>query len=297
VGDSTANERVQAAIDRELALVDRLFSRWNPDSELSRFNAQASTVPVAASAELVDAVLTAGRAAEQTGGAFDATVAPLIEAWGFGPAGRPAAMPSAVAIAAARARVGHALLSADPARRAIRKARPDVAIDLDGLAGGWLADRIANAIVALGYQDVLADGSGEITARGRRADGGPWRVAVESPAGARAPGSPVIDLVDACVATSGDYRNFWTDEEGRHRSHIVDPRSGVPVTHGLASVSVVHADGTWADALGTGLLVLGPAEAQAFAAREHLALRLVERKPDGSWAEWSSPEFKALAVR
>jgi thiamine biosynthesis lipoprotein len=296
-GDSAANARVQAAIDGELARVDRLFSKWNPDSELSRFNAQGSTDPFAASSELVEAVLTAGRAAEQTGGAFDATVAPLIEAWGFGPAGRPAAMPSAEAIAAARARVGHALLSADPARHTIRKARADVAIDLNGLAGGWLADRIAGAVVALGYPDVLADGSGEITARGRRADGGPWRVAVESPIGARAPRSPVIDLVDACVATSGDYRNFWTDEQGRHRSHIVDPRSGVPVAHGLASVTVVHADGAWADALGTGLLVLGPQEARAFATRAQLAVRLVERRPDGSWAEWSSPEFEALLVR
>jgi thiamine biosynthesis lipoprotein len=294
-GDAVASRRVRAAIDGELALVDRLFSKWNPASELSRFNAHRSTEPFAVSAEMVEAVLTAGRVAERTRGAFDPTVAPLVEAWGFGPAGRPPSAPSPDAIAAARARVGHAMLSADPARLAIRKSRPDVAIDLNGLAGGWLADRIASAIVALGYGDVLVDAGGEVSGRGCRADGKHWRVAVESPGGAGVSRGPVIDLDDASVATSGDYRNFWTDEAGRRRSHIVDPRTGEPITQGLASATVVHPDGTWADALGTALLVLGPTEARAFATREHLAARLVERRPDGSWAEWSTPSFQALA--
>ena len=296
-GDAAAKQRVQAAIDRELALVDRLFSKWNPESELCRFNAHGSCEPFAVSAGMVEAVLIAGRAAERTGGAFDATVAPLVEAWGFGPGGRPPATPSADVVAAARARVGQALLSADPARLTIRKARPDVAIDLDGLAGGWLADRIAAALATLGYTDALVDAGGELAARGHGANGGHWRVAVESPPGAGRAKAPVIDLDDTSVATSGDYRKFWTDDEGRRRSHIIDPRTGQPIAHGLASATVVHADGAWADAIGTALLVLGPADARAFAMREHLAVRLVERLPDGSWAEWSTPSFDALAGR
>jgi thiamine biosynthesis lipoprotein len=296
-GDTAASQRVQAAIDGELALVDRLFSKWNPASELCRFNAQRSTEPFAVSAEMVDAVLTAERAAERTGGAFDATVAPLVEAWGFGPGLRPRRTPTPEAIAAARARVGHGLLSVDPARRTLRKRRPDVAIDLDGLAGGWLADRIASAIVALGHPDVLADAGGEVSARGRRADGTRWRVAVESPVRAGAAKGPVIALDEASVATSGDYKNFWTDEEGRRRSHVIDPRTGQAITHGLASATVVHADGAWADALGTALLVLGPEAARALATREHLAARLVERRSDGSWAEWATPSFEALVIR
>jgi thiamine biosynthesis lipoprotein len=295
-GDAAAKGRAQTAIDRELALVDRLFSKWNPESELSRFNAHGSSEPFAVSAEMVEVVLIAGRAAEKTGGAFDATVAPLVEAWGFGPGGRPPGTPSPDVVAAARARVGYALLSADPARLTIRKTRPDVAIDLDGLVGGWLADGIAAALAALGYGDVLVDAGGELAARGHSASGGHWRIAVESPAGARAR-APTITLDDAAVATSGDYRKFWTDDEGRRRSHIIDPRTGQPIAHGLASATVVHANGAWADAIGTALLVLGPAEARAFAMREHLAARLVERLPDGSWACWSSPPFDALAGR
>ncbi len=295
-GDTAASQRVRAAIDGELALVDRLFSKWNPASELSRFNAQRSIEPFAVSTEMVGAVLTALHAAERAGGAFDATVAPLVEAWSFGPGLRPRLAPSPEGIAAAQARVGYTMLSADPARRTVRKARPDVAIDLDGLAGGWLADRIVSAVVALGYGDVLVDAGGEVSARGRRADGRHWRVAVESPAGVRKARGPVIALDDASVATSGDYKNFWTDEEGRRRSHVIDPRSGQPITHGLASATVVNADGAWADALGTALLVLGPEAARALATREHLAVRLVERLSDGSWAEWATPAFEALAV-
>ncbi len=296
-GDTAASQRVRAAIDGPLALVDRLFSKRNPASELSRFNAHRSTEPFPVSAEMVEVVLTAARAAERTGGAFDPTVAPLVEAWGFGPAGRPPSTPSAEALASARARVGYTLLSADPARSTLRKARPDVAIDLDGLVAGWLADRVASAIAALGYSDVLVDTGGEVSARGRRPDGERWRVAVESPAGARGTKERLIGLDGASVATSGDYRKFWTDEEGRRRSHIIDPRTGETATHGLASATVVHADGAWADAIGTALLVLGSAEARAFAMRERLAVRLVERRPDGSWAEWSSPSFEELAAR
>ena len=294
-GDAAAEQHVRAAIAGELARVDRLLSRWNPASELSRFNALRSTEPFAVSAEMADTVLVARRVAERTGGAFDPTVGPLVEAWGFGPSTRPPAVPSVEELAAARARVGYAMVSVDPARPSIRKARPDVALDLDGLAGGWVADRIASALVALGHQDVLVDAGGEVSARGRRADGQHWRVAVESPGSASAARGPVIDLDDAAVTTSGDYRAFWTDGQGRRRSHTVDPRTGEPIAHGLASATVVHPDGAWADALDTALLVLGPAEARAFAMREHLTARLVERRADGTYAEWSTPSFQALA--
>ena len=293
-GDAAGQQEVRTSIAEELARVERLFSRWSPDSEVSRFNAHRSTEPFAVSAEMVDAVLVALRVAKRSSGAFDPTVAPLVEAWGFGPSTRSPSLPSAEELAATRARVGYAMVSVDSARHSIRKARPDVALDLDGLAGGWVADRLASALVALGHPDVLVDAGGEVSARGRRADGEHWRVAVESPGGASAVKGPVIDLDDAAVTTSGDYRAFWMDDQGRRRSHTVDPRTGEPIAHGLASATVVDPDGAWADALDTALLVLGPADARAFATREHLAARLVERQPDGTYAEWSTPSFQAL---
>jgi thiamine biosynthesis lipoprotein len=292
-GDDAANERVRAAIDGELSRVDRAFSGWNPASEISRLNAHASTEPFPVSAETVAALDLGRRASELTGGAFDVTVAPLVEAWGFGPARRPPEVPGAEALAALRARVGYRQLSLDAARRTVAKGRPDVACDVSALAGGWAADRVAAAVVALGHPDVLVDVGGEVTARGRRPDGGRWRVAVEWPDRARERGL-VIELQDTAVATAGDYRNAWTDAQGRRRSHIIDPRTGEPIAHGLASATVVHGDGAWADALATALLVLGPDEGRALAARERLAARLVVRQANGAYAEWTTPAFEAL---
>jgi thiamine biosynthesis lipoprotein len=293
-GDEAANERIRAAIDRELSLVNQRFSGWDPASEISRLNAQASTDPLPASAELIAALELGRRASELTHGAFDVTVTPLVAAWGFGPSQSPPAVPSPEALAALRARVGYRQLSIDPGRQTVAKARPDVACDVSALGDGWAADRVAQALVALGHADVLVDVGGEVSARGRRPDGSRWRVAVEAPQSGKV--GAVIELQDAAVATSGDYRKFWTDPQGRRRSHIIDPRSGEPISHGLASATVVDRDGAWADALATGLLVLGPEDGRVLAARERLAARLVLRQPDGTWAEWSTPAFEALVV-
>jgi thiamine biosynthesis lipoprotein len=292
-GDEPANERIRAAIDRELALADRLFSGWSATSEISRLNGHATTAPFAVSPETLQALELARRASELSGGAFDVTVAPLVEAWGFGPSPGPRVAPAPEALAALRARVDYRLLQLDRKRSSVTKARPDVACDVSAHAGGWAADRIAGALVALGHKDVLVDVGGEVAARGRRADGGRWRVAVEWPDQARGR-ALVIELEDAAVATSGDYRKAWTDAQGRRLSHILDPRTGRPIAHDLASVTVVDRDGAWADALATALLVLGPQEGRALALRERLAARFVQRQKDGSFAEWSTPGFLVL---
>ena len=294
-GDEAANERVRAAIERELSLVERLLSGWNPESEISRLNAHAATTPFQVSKQTLQALGLGQRASELTDGAFDVTVFPLVEAWGFGPAGGTRTAPGDEALRALRARVGYRMLRLDPAASTVTKARPDVACDVSALGDGWTADRLADAIVALGHGDVLVDMGGEVAARGFRAAGGRWRVAVEWPDGAPEH-TLVLELKDAAVATSGDYRKAWSDAQGRRFSHILDPRSGQPIGHDLASVSVVHPDGAWADALATALMVLGPGRGRALAARERMAARFVERRKDGSFAEWSTPAFEALVA-
>ena len=284
-GDEAANERVRAAVARELALADRLFSGSSASSEISRLNAHASASPLVVSPEMLQALELARRASEWSGGAFDATVAPLAAAWGFGPAGvTQAAPPDADALAALRARVDYRLLQIDRRRSSVTKARPDVACDVSALARGWAADRIADALRGLGHRDLLVDVAGRVAARGRRADGGRWRVAVEWPDGARER-VLVLELEDAAVATSGDSKR------------TLDPRTGRPIAHDLASVTVVDRDGAWADALATALLVLGPQQGRALAARERVAARFVQRQPDGSFAEWSTPGFEAFVAR
>lgn len=290
----TGRAAVSGVIEHELAEIDRLLSTWNPESEISRFNRHFSTAPFEVEATTLSVLDLAQRVAEQSGGAFDVTVAPLVEAWGFGPGGRASAAPSPERLAELRQRVGFSLLALDRQSRTVTKARPDVSCDLSALAPGWAADRIAEGLARLGHSDVIVDIGGEVSARGRRADGSRWRVAVESPG--RTPPSLVLELEDAAVATSGDYRNSWQDKGGRRRSHLIDPRTGEPVAHGLASVTVVHHDAAWADALATALLVLGPEAGPAFAAREGLGARFVVRDSTGAYSGTDTPQFDALVL-
>ena len=291
--DDEDREAIRLAIDQELQLVNRLVSTWDPESELSRFNRHASTDPFPLSPETVELLEMAGRVSELSEGAFDVTVGPLVEAWGFGPEGLPANPPSPEVLAGIRARVGPDHVSVDVDGGRATKSRPDVSCDLSALAPGWAADRIARALSALGHESLIVDIGGEVVARGRRIDGTRWRVAVESP-GRERDQVLVLAIENLAVATSGDYRNVWLDDAGRRRSHLIDPRTGEPVTHELTSVTVVHPEGVWADALATALLVMGPEPAWMLATRMKLAVRLVARAEGGGYSAATTPWFDAM---
>jgi thiamine biosynthesis lipoprotein len=296
-GDEAGQESVREAIASQLALFDRLLSRGNPTSDISRLNAHRSTEPLAVAASTLEVLALARRVSELTDGAFDITAGPLVDVWGPFPvaADGRGASPAPEALAAARARVGFRLLTLNAARGTAAKTRPDVACDVSALAAGFLADRIAGALAALGHADFLVTLAGEVTARGRRPDGRAWHVAVESPGGGELPPGPVVELQDGAVSSAGDYRLFGTDAQGRTR-RLIDPRTGEPVANALASVTVVHRSGAWAEALATGFLALGPEKARAVAAREGLAVRLVERQPGGGFRATNTPALEKLVA-
>ena len=291
--DDHGREQIQMAIETELALSDRLLSTWDADSELSRLNAHDSPEPFPLAAETIGLLEIARQVGELSSGAFDVTVGPLVQAWGFGPGGRPPRAPSAETLVELSSRVGQDLLAVDAGAGTVTKTHPEVACDLSALAPGWAGDRIATALTALGHRSFIVDIGGEVVARGRRIDGTRWRVAVESPGGERDK-VLVLALENTAVATSGDYRNVYVDEAGTRRSHLIDPRTREPVTHGLASVTVVHAEGVWADALATALLVMGPEPAWALAERLGLAVRLVTRTENGTYTAAATAPFEAL---
>jgi thiamine biosynthesis lipoprotein len=292
--DQAGQQRVRDAITRELALAARVLSTAEPASDLSRLNAHDSTQPLPVQKETIGLLEQARRVSEASGGAFDVTARPLAEAWGLAPPGRRPETPSPEQLTALRADVGYPLLVLDAKRGRVTKTRPGVRCSLSALAGGWLADRIATAIATLGFRDVLVDLGGTVAARGRRADGRTWHVALQAVGPDTTAPGPVLELVDAVVATVGDYRRPWTDAGGRARSHVLDPRTGQPAANPLAAVSVVDRDGARAEAIARALLVLGPEDAGALAAREQLAARLVERRPDGTLAAVTTPALEAL---
>ena len=273
-------------IERELEAINAVFSTYRPDSEISRLNRRAGAAPVQLSArfaEVLDAALAIG---ELSDGAYDVTVGPLVELWGFGAGDFSGAPPEAAQIAAARRRVGSARLRWDRERRLLTRPR-GMRVDLSSIAKGYAVDRLSALLRAEGLENTLTEIGGELRVSGERPEGGPWRLAVESPDPAAGRFVDALNLRDAAVATSGDYRNFF-EVDGRRYSHLLDPRTGYPVAHELVSVTVVHRDCMTADALATALIVLGPEQARALADREGLAAQFVSRAADGLEVDYTA---------
>ena len=249
-----------------LAQVERRMSTYQPDSELSRFNRAPVGEPIVVSAPLYVVTATALRLAEETGGALDPTVAPLVALWGFG-ANASTTPPTPGAIRAARAEVGYRRLALDQASATLTKTAP-LTLDLSSVAKGYAVDRIAETLAAAGCASYLVELGGELRVAGGGPGGRPWRVGVESPAG----GEPVAVLAvrEGAVATAGNYRQLL-QLAGRPVSHVIDPRSGQPVAHDLASATVVAPTALVADGYATALLVLGPEAGMRFAERLRIA--------------------------
>lgn len=269
-----------AAAERALDQVVAVMSTWDPDSEISRFNAHHSLEPYPVSPLTIEVMSAAAQASELTRNGFDVTVAPLVAAWGFGAASPPDQTPSDARLAEISEYVGHRLIEVDTASGTLRKQKPGVEVDVSAIAKGYGVDRVALALEAEGHRSYLIEVGGELRAAGAKLDGRPWRVAIERPSDALRVIHETLDLRDAAMATSGDYRNYY-ERDGERVSHTIDPRTGRPIDHGLASVSVVHESAMWADALATGLNVLGPAAGYHVAETLELPAYFIVRRDGG----------------
>jgi thiamine biosynthesis lipoprotein len=287
--------RVQDAIEAQLARVNELMSTYLPSSELSRFNQWSGPEPFALSPETFGVFQVARRVGSLSGGAFDVTVGPLVDAWGFGPPGKPARAPSDQELDQLRQRVGWDKIVLSEAQPAIRKRRPDVSCDLSAVAKGYAVDRVSETLYGLGYVEHMVEVGGEVRAHGRNAAGRPWRIGVEKPLdGARAV-QRALPLENLAMATSGDYRNYY-EEGGRRISHEIDPRTGRPIDHRLASVTVVTERCADADAFATALIVLGEEKGYRLAVEQNLAALFLVREA-GGFVEKASPRFEELFGR
>jgi thiamine biosynthesis lipoprotein len=266
-------------IGAELAAVNDRMSTYQADSELSRFNAADTTDWFPVSAELTRLVDTAIAVSTLTDGAFDVTVGPLVNLWGFGPEVKADQLPAQAEIDAALARVGWHLLATRADPPALRKAQADLYVDLSAIAKGYGVDRLADLLEDAGITDYLAEIGGELRGRGLNAAGEPWRIAIERPDAARRAVLRVVALTDLGMATSGDYRNFF-ELGGKRYSHTIDPVTGRPVDHQLASVTVLAERCAEADAWATALLVLGPERGMTLANDRGLVALFVERFGD-----------------
>ncbi|KAF0864717.1 FAD:protein FMN transferase [Pseudomonas sp. LD120] len=281
--------QVKAEVEGVLAEVDRQMSTYRSDSDIERFN----ELPANSCQSMPESVLQLVRVAEQfsrdSNGAFDLTVEPLLNLWGFGPQGRVEAVPSASALAQARKRVGYEHLRIQGTQLCKNAA---VEVDFNSMAAGYAVDAIAARLGRLGIESFLVEVTGELKAVGRKADGSPWRIALEAPRDDQQLMQRLIALDGYGVSTSGDYRNYF-EQDGQRYSHTFDARAGKPVAHGLASVTVVHSLAQMADGLSTLLLILGPERGREYAEKHGIAAFFVIRADTGL-VTFSSSEFDRL---
>lgn len=268
-------EALRAAVAALLESLDQQMSNYRPTSDLSRFNQTQSTDWQPVPPDLAGVITLAQEVSDQSGGAFDITVAPLVDLWGFGPEPRgvrAGQIPTDAEIADARSHVGYAKLEVRLDPPALKKSDPLLTIDLGAIGKGYAADRVAEMLVARGCTDYLVTIGGELRVHGR-----PYHVGIETPTPDTRRIFQTLDLAAGqSLSTSGDYRNF-TDLNNHRYCHEIDPHTGRPIDGNLASVSVLNESGTRADAWATALIVLGPTEGPRLAQRLHLSALFISR--------------------
>jgi thiamine biosynthesis lipoprotein len=269
-----------AEIDTVLRSVDRRMSTYRDDSELSQFNAAQQTGWIPVSRELLQVMQEALRVSATSRGAFDVTVGPLVNLWGFGPDHIQDVVPSAADIAQARQRVGYTRIELRETPPAMRKQRVDLYVDLSAIAKGYAVDQLAAHLDQRGFENYMVEIGGEIRGKGRNQRGTAWRIAIEKPVADGRELYTVIEIDNISLATSGDYRNYF-EKDGKRFSHTIDPVSGYPITHKLASVTVLDASAMRADAMATALMVLGPEVGFTLAEQQGLAAFFIVKAGQG----------------
>lgn len=266
---------IQRAIEASLHDVNQQMSNWDARSEVSTFNAMRSTNSRSISPELAKVVEAANDVHMASDGQFDITLGPLIELWGFGAGNTSSSIPSDEAIAAALATTGQSRMLKSSGG-SLRKTAPDTEIYLASIGKGYGVDKVAQTLASFGIQDYMVEIGGDIYSSGLNADGQPWQIAIETPDARRRAVQSVIGVSNLGMATSGDYRNYF-DRDGVRYSHILDAKTGRPVTHSTTSVTVLTENAMLADAWATALLVLGKERGMQIAEDQNLAALFIER--------------------
>jgi thiamine biosynthesis lipoprotein len=288
---AAAEETVTADIETVLNKVNSQMSTWIEDSELSRFNRFDRPEWFDVSMDTVIVFAEALRVSRVSGGAFDITVGPIINLWGFGSAKIERHIPTDEQIKEVMAKTGYQKLSVRQVPPAVKKENPDINCSLAAIAKGFGVDKVASYLESKEIFNYVVEIGGEVRVRGMRPDGSNWRIGIATPDGSPSYGKVVL-LKDVSMATSGDYHNYF-EENGVRYSHTIDPTTGRPITHNLASVSVVNEFCMTADALATAIDVLGPDKGYELAIKEHLPVFLILKGKDG-FVEKMTPQFRKL---
>jgi thiamine biosynthesis lipoprotein len=288
-------EATQQAIDALLVNVNQAMSTYIPTSELSRLNDNQSGEWITLSESLYAIIKQSDELSRLSNGAFDVTIGPLIDLWGFGTASADIySLPTDKVLEVWQGRYGYESLTFNDAQTSVKKLKP-VRIDLSAIAKGHGVDVVSNYLQGQGFSDHLVEIGGELKLVGVSHRGTPWRIGVETPSAGLFPNKSAreaqraISVSDLAVATSGDYRNYF-EVDGVRYSHTIDPRTARPVAHDLVSVTVVAESAAWADGLATAFNVLGVEAGVVLADQLDIAALFITKK-DNHFSEQASKAF------
>ena len=257
------NADLQAEIMEALKAVDGSLSPFNKQSLITHIN---NNEPVVADSLFTKVFRTAEEVYAESYGAFDPTVAPLVNAWGFG--FKSGIEVSPTVIDSLRALVGMSRIALTDGH--VVKEDPRIMLDFSAIAKGFGSDRVAYALDSCGVKNYMVEIGGEIVIKGHNKKGNPWGIGINKPIddslSACQDLQTVLRLTDCAIATSGNYRNFYY-KDGVKYAHTIDPRTGYPVQHSLLSATVIADDCMRADALATAFMVLGVDSAVAYCER------------------------------
>jgi len=283
-GHSSDQEKLQLIIDTRLQTLNQQMSTYIDDSELNYLNKTPVGQAFTLSDDLFDVLMMSIELSWLSGGVFDVTVGPLVNLWGFGPQ-QNEQLPEQAAIDRALVGMGYQQLQFNIAESSVSKLKP-VSVDLSAIAKGYGVDKIAELLLAAGYSDFMVEIGGELRLQGLSPRGRPWKIAIEQPDGSFGKVHRAVTVGSGAMATSGDYRNYF-EIDGRRYSHTIDPTTGRPITHKLASVTVITESAAYADGLATAINVMGPERGLLFAQQNKLAAYFIINTEQGFEANFT----------
>ena len=283
-------------IEKRLNEINASMSTYQKDSEISRFNELPQTgKKFKISKDFYEVMKTAKEIHRLSEGAWDGTVNPLVDLWGFGREGAKNEIPLKTEISELLPRIGFENIEVLDDGFLVKK-HAQVTLDLSSIAKGYGVDQIADTIRNEGHQDYLVEVGGEIFASGYRKDGALWRIGINRPQ-TDAPADEVykvVNLHNRAFATSGDYRNFFV-VDGTRYAHVIDPRSGYPISNRVVSVTIIADTCTYADGLATAVMVMGSTQGLELINRlDGVEGLIVVEQLDGDLIDYYSTGFKAL---
>ncbi len=290
---SFRKEELKKNIDSVLVDVNNKMSTYIKNSELSEFNKLQDTNWISASYDLVTVFSEAIEVSRKSEGMYDITVGPLVNLWGFGPGNKTEKIPSKKEINEIKKNIGYKNILIDSNKLKIKKRNPDIYCDLSSIAKGYGVDKVAMYCDSKNINNYMIEIGGEVRTKGKNQKGNQWRIGIASPNNIGL--QNIVNLSNYSMATSGDYLNYF-EKDGIRYSHTINPKTGKPITHKLASVSVIYKDCSYADAYATAIDVMGPEIGYKFALQENLPIFMIVRQ-NNEFVEKMTPQFKKFITK